>query len=142
MQLTCLTCDSGTEVAGEQGDYYDPLFTYWEGDEASYFVISEDFEGGAADVGPSGVGASKDIPMALSSRGWVTEPSASEGEPNIPAMEAVRIDEILYDIASSASSATAKVSFMEPVGVSVAIEEVSGDIIVEAVEARTNHTPC
>jgi len=62
MQLSRLTCDSGTEAAGEQGDYYDPLFTYWEGNEASYFVVSEDSEGGVAGVGPSGVGASKGEP--------------------------------------------------------------------------------
>ena len=87
MQLTCLTCDSGTETVGEQGDYYDPLFTYREGDEASHFVISEDSEGGAADVGPSGAGASKESLMASNSREWVAEPTASEGEPDIPAME-------------------------------------------------------
>ena len=77
MQLTCLTCDSGTEAAREHGDYYDPLFTHWEGDEASYVIISKNFKGDTADVGPSGVGASKEIPMASSSRGWVIEPSAS-----------------------------------------------------------------
>jgi len=42
MQLIHLSYDSGTKTAGEQGDYYDPLFTYKEGDEASYFVVSED----------------------------------------------------------------------------------------------------
>ena len=63
------------------------MFTYQEGNEASYFIISKDYEGGAADVGPSGVGASKESPMASSSRGWVTEPSASEGEPDILVME-------------------------------------------------------
>ena len=58
VQLICLSYDSGTETArelgaetaGEQGDYYDPLFTYKEGDEASYFVVSEDSGGDAADV--------------------------------------------------------------------------------------------
>ena len=43
---------------GEQGDYYDPLFTYREGDEASYFV-SDEPEGCAADVGPSSAGEGK-----------------------------------------------------------------------------------
>ena len=64
MRLICLFYDTGTETAGEpgtrtvgeQGDYYDPLFTYKEGDEASYFVVSEDSRGDAADVGPSGAG--------------------------------------------------------------------------------------
>ena len=51
------------EAAGEQGDYYDPLFTY-KGDEASYFVVSEDSGGDATDVGPSGAGTSKGSPMA------------------------------------------------------------------------------
>ena len=106
------------------------MFTYREGDEASYFIISEDSEGGAADVGPSGVGASKDSPMALSFRGWVIEPSVSEGEPDIPVMEAVRTDEILSEIASGASPAAAKVSFMEPAGVSIAIEEVPGTLFL------------
>jgi len=36
-----LIWDTGTEVAGEQGNYYDPLFTYREGDKASYFIISD-----------------------------------------------------------------------------------------------------
>ena len=63
----CLFYDSGTatvrdpraKAVGEHGDYYDPLFTYKEGDEASYFVASEDSGGDAADVSPSGVGTSK-----------------------------------------------------------------------------------
>ena len=74
MQLTCLTCDSGTETAGEHKDYYDPLFTYREGDEASYFVISEDSEGGAADVGPSSVGAEKESLTASGSGEQFAEP--------------------------------------------------------------------
>jgi len=89
IQLIRLSYDSGTETAGEpraeaareQGNYYDPLFTYKEGDEANYFVISEDSRGDAADVGPSGTGASKGSPMASSSIGWTTEASASGGEP-------------------------------------------------------------
>ena len=60
--------DTGTEVVGEQGDYYDPLFTYKEGDEASYFVISDESEVGTADVGPSSAGEGKKYPMASSSR--------------------------------------------------------------------------
>ena len=102
------------------------MFTYREGDKASYFVISEDFEGGTTDVGPSGVGTSKESPMASSFREWITEPSASEGEPDIPVMEAVRTGEILPEVASGASPTTAKVSSMEPAGVSVAaVEAVS-----------------
>jgi len=49
MQLIRLSYDSGTKMTrdprantvGEQEDYYDPLFTYKEGDGASYFVVSE-----------------------------------------------------------------------------------------------------
>ena len=52
-----------------RGGYYDPLFTYKEGDKASYFVISEDSEGDATGVGPSDVSASKESPTASSSRG-------------------------------------------------------------------------
>jgi len=47
------------------------------------------------DVGPSGAGASKESPMASSSREWVAEPTASEGEPDIPAMEAFKTNEVL-----------------------------------------------
>jgi len=96
MQLTCLTCDSGTEIAGEQGDYYDPLFTHWEGDEASYFVVSEDSKGGAADVGPSGVSSEKESPAASGSGEQFAEPVTSEREPDIaPATEVARTDEVL-----------------------------------------------
>ena len=62
-----LIWDAGTEIAGEQGDYYDPLFTYREGDEASYF-ISDESEGRAANVGPSGTGEGRESLMVLSSR--------------------------------------------------------------------------
>ena len=43
--------DPRAEVAGEQGEHYDPLFTYREGDEVGYFAVSEESEGDAADVG-------------------------------------------------------------------------------------------
>ena len=73
--------------------------------------------------------------MASSSREWVTEPLASEGKPDVPPTEAVRTDEIHPEIAPSASPATAKVSSIEPAGVSVAIEGVPRDTVIEAVEA-------
>ena len=57
-----------TEAVGEQGEHYDPLFTYKEGDEAGYFAVSEESGDDAADVGPSGVGTSKGSPAASS---WV-----------------------------------------------------------------------
>ena len=119
-----------------RGDYYDSLFTYRESNETSYFVISENSEGGAAGVGPFGVSTLKESPMASSSRGWVTESSASEGEPSIPVMEAVRTDEVLPEVASGASPTTAKVSSMEPAGIKAAIEGVLGDTVVEVVEAE------
>ena len=112
------------------------MFTYREGDEANYFIISEDSEGGTVNVSPSGAGASKESPMGSSSREWVMEPSASEGEPYIPA--AFRTDEILPEIASGASPATAKFFSIEPAGVSVAIEGVPGDTVVEAVSLMTS----
>ena len=43
------------------------MFTYKEGDEASYFVISEDSGGEAANVGPLGAGTSKGSPMSRTS---------------------------------------------------------------------------
>ena len=66
---------SRAEAAGEQGEHYDPLFTYREGDEAGYFAVSEESGGDAADVGPSGAGTSKGSPVASSSFGWITEGS-------------------------------------------------------------------
>ena len=57
--------DPRAEAVGEQGDYYDPLFTYKEGDEPSYFVASEDSGGDAADVGPSVLGPQKEVPWPL-----------------------------------------------------------------------------
>ena len=71
--------DPRAEAAREQGEHYDPLFTYREGDEAGYFAVSEESGGDAADVGLSGVGTSKGSPMAPSSFGWTTEGSANEG---------------------------------------------------------------
>jgi len=92
------------------------MFTYKEGDEASYFVISEDFGGDAADVDPSGAGTSKESPMVLSSIGWTTEASASEGEAYI-------------------RPSSAKIFSMEPGGISVTVEEVQRETVAEAVEA-------
>ena len=123
-QLICLSYDLGTEAGrelgaeatGEQGDYYDPLFTYKEGDKASYFIVSGDSRGEAADDGPSGAGTSKESPLASSSIGWTTEASASEGEPYVPPV-------------------SAKVFSMEPSGINVAIEEVQKETVTEAVEA-------
>ena len=69
------------EAAGEQGEHYDPLFTYREGNEAGYFTVSEESGGDAVDVGPSSAGTSKGSPLASSSFGWTTEGSASEGGP-------------------------------------------------------------
>jgi len=74
----------GAEAAGEQGEHYDPLFTY--GAAAGSPAHSEESGSGAADVGPSGVGTSKGSPEASSSIGWSTGYSASESEP------AIRVD--------------------------------------------------
>ena len=120
----CFFYDSGTETGkdpeveavGERGDYYDPLFTYKEGDEASYFVVSEESRGDAADVGPSGAGTSKGSPMASSSIGWTTKGSTSEGEP------AVRVD-------------SAKNFPMEPEGIDAAVEKVQRETAAKAVKA-------
>ena len=67
------------DTVGEQGEHYDPLFTYKEGDEAFYFAVSEGSGGDAADVGPSGAGTLKGSSEASSSFGWTTEGLASEG---------------------------------------------------------------
>ena len=73
----CLLYDSGTEAVrdpraeatGERGEHYDLLFTYREGDEASYFAVLEESGSDAADVGPSGAGTSKGSPLPSSSFG-------------------------------------------------------------------------
>jgi len=69
------------EAVEEQGEHYDPLFTYKKGDEAGYFAVSDESGGNAADIGPSGVGTSKGSSETSNSLGWTTEGSASEGEP-------------------------------------------------------------
>ena len=40
--------DPRDEATGEQGEHYDPLFTYREGDEAGYFAVSKESGGDAA----------------------------------------------------------------------------------------------
>ena len=113
----CLLYDSGTkavrspraEAAGEQGEHYDPLFTYREGDEAGYFAVSEESGGDAADVGPSGAGTSKGSPVSSSSFGWTTEGSASEGG------SAVRVD-------------SAKDFLMEHVGTDAAVKTIEATL--------------
>jgi len=78
-----LLLDVGAEAAGEQGEHYDPLFTY--GTEAGSFAHPEESGGDAADIGPSGAGTSKGSPVASSSIGWSTGYSASESGPAIRA---------------------------------------------------------
>jgi len=141
-----LIWDTGTEVAGEQGDYYDLLFAYREGDEASYFV-SDEPEGYTADISPSGAGEDKESPMASSSRELVTEPGASEGGPDVATtIEALRTDELLLKPASgdltetSASLVTAGVSSTEPVEVSTAIEGAPKDIAEETIKSEVMTT--
>ena len=107
--------DPRAEAAGEQGEHYDPLFTYREGDEARYFAISKESGGDAADVGPSGAGTSKGSPMASSTFGWTTEGSASEGGP------AVRVD-------------SAKDFPIEREGTDAAVEEVRRETVTKATE--------
>jgi len=129
--------DTGTEVAGEQGDYYDPLFTYKEGDEASYFILSDESEGGVADVGPSGASGEKESLMASSSKEFVAEPVASEGVPDIPATEVLRTVEVLPKIISGASPVTARVSSMELIRVSTAIEKAPGTLSMRQLGAMS-----
>jgi len=92
------------------------MFIYKEGDEASYFVASEDSRGDAVDVGPSGVGTSKGSPVASSSLGWTTEGSVSEGG------LAIHVD-------------SAKYFPMEPEETDAAIEEVRRETAAKAIEA-------
>ena len=119
------------------------MFTYREGGEANYF-ISDEPEGCATDVGPSGAGEDKESPMASSSRELVAEPMASEGGPSITtSTEVLSTDELLPKPASSnlartgASLATAGVSSMEPVEVSIAVEGAHEDIVEETIGAMS-----
>ena len=70
-------------IVGEQGEHYDPLFTY--GAEVGSCALPEESGGDVADIGPSGAGTSKGSPEASSSIGWSTGYSASESEPAVRA---------------------------------------------------------
>ena len=70
-----LLSDAGAEAAGEQGEHYDPLFTY--GTEAGSFAHPKESGGDVADIGPSGAGTPRGSPVASSSVGWSTGDSAS-----------------------------------------------------------------
>jgi len=134
---------------GEQEDYYDPSFTYREGDEVGKFV-SDEPEGCATDVGPSGAGESKESPIASSSRRLVAEPMASttvEGEPSaVTFTKALRTVEHLPEPAScalagsSASPITVGVSVTEPITVSTTVEGAPKNITEETIKsgAMTN----
>ena len=61
---------------GEQRGYYDLMFTYREGDEASYIVFDE-LEGREADVSPSSAGEGRESPMASSPGELAAKPVAS-----------------------------------------------------------------
>ena len=79
-----LPLDTGATATGEQGEHYDPLFTYET--EAGSFALPEESGGDVADIGPSGARTSKGSPVASSSIGWSTGDSASESGP------AIRVD--------------------------------------------------
>ena len=70
---------AGTEAVGEQGEHYDPLFTYRAA--ASSSAHSQESGSGAADVGPSGVGTSKGSPVKSSSVEWSAGYSTDESGP-------------------------------------------------------------
>jgi len=93
---------------GEQGEHYDPLFTYKEGDEAGYFAVSKESRDDVADVGPSGAGTSKRSSEASSSFGWTMEGSAREGGPTIRVDSAkdFPIEPVETDVAAKTIEAT------------------------------------
>ena len=72
---------AGAEAVGEQGEHYDPLFTYRAA--ASSSAHSQESGSGAADVGPSGVGTSKGSSVESSSVEWSAGDSAGESGPAI-----------------------------------------------------------
>ena len=129
---------------GEQGDYYDLLFTYKEGDEASYFISNEP-EAHATGVSPSGAGEGRESLMVSSSRELVVEPMTSatiEGGLSAAIItEALKTDELLFEPVSgdlvkiSASTVTAKVSAIEPIEVSTAVEGALKDIAEEMIKS-------
>ena len=108
--------DSRAEAGGEQEEHCDPLFTYREGNEASYFAVSEESGGDAADVGPSGARTSKGSLIASSSFRWTIESSASEGG------SAGRVD-------------SAKNFPMGPERTEVVVEGFQRETVAKAVEA-------
>ena len=82
--------------------------------------------------------------MASSSRELVTEPAVSKGEPDIaPATEALRIDKLLSETASDdliktgASSATTRVSSMEPIEDNTTVEGTLEDITEGTIGAMS-----
>ena len=77
--------------------------------------------------------------MASSSMGWTTEASASEGEQDIPVMEAVRTDEALPEVASGASPTIAKVSPMEFAGLSIAAVAEAAEMMSSLNNTLTIH---
>jgi len=131
---------------GEQGGYYNPLFTYREGDEASYFV-SDEPKGRKADVAPSGAGEGRESPMASSPGGLAAEPVASatvEGELGaVRITEALRTDEHLPELAScdltrsgaSPVVITIVVSTTGPIVVSTVVEEAPKDVTEETIKS-------
>ena len=70
---------AGAEAVGEQGEHYDPLFTYRAA--ASSSAHSQESGSGAADVDPSGVGTSKGSSVESSSVEWSAGDSAGESGP-------------------------------------------------------------
>ena len=96
------------EAVEEQGERYDPLFTYKEGDEAGYFAVSEGSGGDAADVGPSGIGTSRRNSDTSSSLRWTTEGSTSESGPaiHIDSAKDFPMEPVETDVAAGTIEAT------------------------------------
>ena len=147
--INLLIWDAGIEVTEEQGDYYDPLFTYREGDEASYFIFDE-LEGHEGDVGLSDAGEGREIPMASSPGGLVAEPVASatveEESSAIIITEAIKTDEHLSELASgelavsgaSPVVVTTGVPATKPVIVSTTIKKAFKDITEGIIKSPTS----
>jgi len=103
---------AGAEAVGEQGEHYDPLFTYGTAADSSAHL--EESGSGAADVGPSGVGTPRGSPMASSSIGWSTEDSASRPAIRTDSGKNFAMEPIETDAADEMFEATSALGMTTP----------------------------
>jgi len=95
---------AGAEAVGEQGEHYDPLFTY--GTAVGFSTHSEESGGDAADIDPSGAGTSKGSPVASSSVEWSMGDSANGPAIHVDSAKNFSIEPIETDATEEMFEAT------------------------------------